>query len=97
MTTLQAYFDNDLRSDLIGERYITPVMIQNMFNSYQGAAWGFSPNQEKTDVPHLPNQCSDIDNLYLVGNGAHPGPFLPAILQSAEIVHQEIVNGRHGK
>lgn len=97
LTALQTYFENDLRSDLIGERYITPVMIQTMFNCYQGSVWGFSPNQEKTEVPHLPNQCGDIENLFLVGNGAHPGPFLPAILQSAEIVYQEIVSERHGK
>ena len=94
LTILQENFENDLRIDLIGERYITPVMLQEKYNSFQGAAWGFSPNQEKTEVPHLPNRCRDIENLYLVGNGAHPGPFLPAILQGAEIVYKEIIGTR---
>ena len=94
LTVLQDYFENDLRSDLAGERYITPAMLEKTFNSYMGAAWGFDPNQEKTEVPRLANRCSDIENLYLVGNGAHPGPFLPGVLQGAEIVHQEIINSR---
>lgn len=94
LTELQQYFEDDLRSGLAGERYITPVMLENSFNSFMGSAWGFDPNQEKTEIPHLPNRCADIENLYLVGNGAHPGPFLPGVLQSAEIVHQEIINSR---
>ena len=94
LNTLQEYFENDLRSSLIGERYITPDMIHETFNSYQGAAWGFDPNQEKTDVPRLPNRCRDFRNLYLVGNGAHPGPFIPSVLQGAEIAHQEILSSR---
>lgn len=94
LSVLQNYFENDLRMDLIGERYITPGMLEESFNSYMGAAWGFDPNQEKTEVPRLPNRCADIKNLYLVGNGAHPGPFLPGVLQGAEIVHREIIASR---
>ena len=93
-TGMQQYFDDDLRSGLAGERYITPVMLEERFNSFKGAAWGFDPNQEKTEIPRLPNRCADIENLYLVGNGAHPGPFLPGVLQGAEIVHREIINSR---
>ena len=96
LTELQQYFDDDLRSGLAGERYITPVMLEERFNSFKGAAWGFDPNQEKTEIPRLPNRCADIENLYLVGNGAHPGPFLPGVLQGAEIVHREIINSRKG-
>ena len=94
LSILQSYFRNDLRADLIGERYITPVMLRETFNCYMGAAWGFDPNQEKTDIPRLPNRCEDIENLYFVGNGAHPGPFLPGVLQSAELVHKDILARR---
>ena len=92
--TLQELFDNDLRSDLIGERYITPIMLQDTFNSYMGAAWGFDPNQERTEIRCLPNRCPDIGNLYLVGSGAHPGPFLPGVLQGAEIAYKQIISDR---
>ena len=94
LSTLQNYFLNDLRSALIGEQYVTPIMIQEEFNSYMGAAWGFDSNQEHTDIPRLPNKCPDIRNLYLVGSGSHPGPFLPGVLQSAENVYREIIAGR---
>lgn len=94
LSVMQDYFESDLRSDLIGERYITPEMIRVTFNSYMGAAWGFDVNQEKTEVPRLPNKCRDIENLYLVGSGSHPGPFLPGVLQGAEIVYREIMSAR---
>lgn len=94
LTILQDYFENDLLADLTGEHYITPVMLQETFNSYMGAAWGFDPAQERTEVPRLPNRCADIENLYLVGNGAHPGPFIPGVLQSAEITYREILSRR---
>ena len=94
LAALQEHFENDLRSDLIGERYVTPLMLQLSFNSYMGAAWGFDPNQERTEVPRLPNQCEDIANLFFVGSGAHPGPFLPGVLQGAEIVYRLITDSR---
>ena len=90
LITLQEHFENDLRADLMGERYITPVMIHDTFNSFMGAAWQFDINQERTEIPRLPNRCEGIENLYFVGAGSHPGPFLPGVLQGAEIVHQEI-------
>ena len=91
---LQELFENDLRADLIGERYITPETIRGNFNSYMGAAWCFDPNQEKTEIPRLANRFEGIGNLYLVGNGAHPGPFLPGVFQGAELVYKEILAGR---
>lgn len=94
LTILQNYFENNIRADLIGERYITPIMLNETFNCYMGAAWGFDPNQEHTEISRLPNRCPDIRNLFLVGNGAHPGPFLPGVLQGAEIVHREILSSR---
>ena len=96
LTILQELFENDLRSDLIGERYITPEFLRQDLNSYMGAGWCFDPNQEKTEVPRLPNRFDGIENLYLVGNGAHPGPFLPGVLQGAELVYKEILAGRKG-
>ena len=94
LNNLQELFTNDLRSDLIGERYITPIMLQDTFNSYMGAAWGFDPNQERTEIRCLPNRCPDIGNFYLVGSGAHPGPFLPGVLQGAEIAYKQIISDR---
>ena len=94
LTTLQDYFEDNIRDSLIGEEYTTPITIQDTFNSYMGAAWGFDPNQERTAVPQLANHFSDLENFYLIGNGAHPGPFLPGVLESAKIVHQEILSSR---
>ncbi len=92
LTALQPYFGSDLRSSLIGERYFTPLSFHEDLNAYMGAAWCFDPNQEKTEIRCLTNDCEEIRNLYFVGNGAHPGPHIPAILKGAELVNTMIIN-----
>ena len=94
LNALQPYFGTDLRASLIGERYLTPVNFHEDMNAYMGAAWGFDPNQEKTDIRCLPNGCDDVRNLFFVGSGAHPGPHIPAVLKGAELVNQSIVNSQ---
>ena len=36
--------------------------------------------------PH--NRSEELDNLFLVGAGTHPGPGLPGVLASAEILDE---------
>ena len=36
--------------------------------------------------PH--NKSEELDNLFLVGAGTHPGPGLPGVLASAEILDE---------
>ncbi len=94
LSALQPYFGSDLRSSLIGERYFTPDSLRENLNAYMGAVWCFDPVQQKTDIRCLPNDCEDIRNLYFVGNGAHPGPHIPAVLKGAELVNQAILSSR---
>jgi phytoene desaturase len=42
--------------------------------------------------PH--NRSEDIDNLYFVGAGTHPGAGLPGVLSSAKIV-DDLVRTTH--
>ena len=56
--------------------------------SVEGAAFGLEPVllQSAWFRPH--NRSEDIDRLYLVGAGTHPGAGVPAVLCSAKILDE---------
>ena len=61
----------------------TPQDFQDRLLSFQGAGFGLEPvlSQSAWFRPH--NRSEDVDNLYLVGAGTHPGAGLPGVLSSA--------------
>ena len=44
--------------------------------------------------PH--NKSEELDNLFLVGAGTHPGPGLPGVLASAEILDEILPDLKQG-
>jgi phytoene desaturase len=80
----------DLEANIVAEHYIDPLHFQNTLNSHLGAAFSIQPilMQSAWFRPH--NQAEDIDNLYFVGAGTHPGAGLPGVLSSSIIVENLI-------
>ncbi len=64
----------------------TPQDFQDRLSSFRGAAFGLEPvlTQSAWFRPH--NRSEDIDQLYLVGAGTHPGAGLPGVLSSARVL-----------
>jgi phytoene desaturase len=83
---LQATLLPDLENQIASSRMLTPVDFQNRLSSYRGAAFGLEPvlTQSAWFRPH--NRSEDIERLYLVGAGTHPGAGLPGVLSSARIL-----------
>lgn len=77
---IQEFFVTDLRENIIVEACSDPQKLQNENNSYLGAAFSALPVSQKKSGTRLANKCKDIKNLYLVGAGTHPGPFIPGVL-----------------
>jgi phytoene desaturase len=71
---------------IVTSRVTTPQDFHDRLLSYKGAAFGFEPlfTQSAWFRPH--NQAEDIDRLYLVGAGTHPGAGVPGVLSSARIL-----------
>jgi phytoene desaturase len=67
------------------EKMITPDDWQENYAIYRGATFNLSHdlNQMLHMRPH--NRFEDIDGMYLVGGGTHPGSGLPVIYSSAKI------------
>lgn len=76
---------NDIRSRIRVEHRITPADWQDQYAIYRGATFNLAHNlgQMLHKRPH--NRFEEIDGLYLVGGGTHPGSGLPVIYESSRI------------
>lgn len=76
----------DLEENVATSFVTTPLDFKNRLNSIHGAAFGLEPVlwQSAWFRPH--NKSEDVDHLYLVGAGTHPGAGLPGVLSSAKVL-----------
>jgi phytoene desaturase len=73
-------FEKHLKTSFV----MTPQDFQDRLLSVKGAAFGFEPLllQSAWFRPH--NRSEDIQGLYMVGAGTHPGAGIPGVLSSAK-------------
>ncbi len=90
MNFLEDNYLPDLQNNLVVEHHIDPLHFQDTLNSYKGSAFSVEPilTQSAWFRPH--NRSEDVDNLYFVGAGTHPGAGLPGVLSSAKIAEDLI-------
>ena len=76
----------NLASEVVSSRLLVPQDFQDRLSSYRGAAFGLEPvlTQSAWFRPH--NRSEEVEGLYLVGAGTHPGAGLPGVLSSARIL-----------
>jgi phytoene desaturase len=79
-----------LEDEIVTSRIMTPNDFQDDLLSVHGAAFGLEPIllQSAYFRPH--NKSEDIENLFLVGAGTHPGAGLPGVVTSARILDQVV-------
>ncbi len=90
---LEATVLPDLEACVTTSRMITPDHFEHTLSSYKGAAFGLEPvlTQSAWFRPH--NKSEDIEGLYLVGAGTHPGAGLPGVLSSARVLDAVVPHG----
>lgn len=83
---LQASLLPGLADEIVTSRVLTPQDFQDRLSSFRGAAFSLEPvlTQSAWFRPH--NRSEEIDRLYLVGAGTHPGAGLPGVLSSARVL-----------
>ncbi|MEP7296816.1 MAG: phytoene desaturase [Burkholderiales bacterium] len=83
---LQATLLPGLADEIVTSRLLTPQDFQDRLSSFRGAAFSLEPvlTQSAWFRPH--NRSEEIDRLYLVGAGTHPGAGLPGVLSSARVL-----------
>lgn len=82
----------DLRQRIVTERMITPQDWHAEFGLYRGATFNLAHNlgQMLHKRPH--NRFEDLQNVYLVGGGTHPGSGLPVIYESSRITCKQLIS-----
>jgi phytoene desaturase len=75
-----------LAGSVVSSRVMTPLDFRDRLLSVHGAAFGLQPLllQSAAFRPH--NRSEDIERLYLVGAGTHPGAGVPGVLSSARVL-----------
>ena len=75
-----------LADHLTASLTLTPQGFLGDYLSVKGAAFSFEPvlTQSAFFRPH--NKSEDIEGLYLVGGGTHPGAGMPGVLSSARVL-----------
>ncbi len=75
----------DIEARIRFERIVTPTDWEDEFAVHRGAVFNLAHNfgQMLHRRPH--NQFEDIDRMYLLGGGTHPGSGLPVIFEGARI------------
>lgn len=75
---------------LVASSLMTPVDFRERLLAYKGAAFALEPRllQSAWFRPH--NRSEEVDRLYLVGAGTHPGAGLPGVLCSAKILDKVV-------
>jgi phytoene desaturase len=82
-----------LKNEIVTSLLLTPEGFQHRLNSVKGAAFGLQPVllQSAWFRPH--NKSEELENLFLVGAGTHPGAGLPGVLSSAKVLDGIVPHG----
>jgi len=83
-----------LEDEIVTSRMMTPQDFQDRLLSFRGAAFGLEPvlTQSAWFRPH--NRSEEVENLFLVGAGTHPGAGLPGVLSSARVLDSVVPDAR---
>ncbi|HTJ80348.1 MAG TPA: phytoene desaturase [Polyangiaceae bacterium] len=91
---IEAYLEQsvlpDLSREIVTSRVTHPLEFQDRLCSFRGAAFGFEPvlTQSAYFRPH--NRSEDVEHLYIVGAGTHPGAGVPGVLSSARVLDRVV-------
>jgi len=79
-----------LEDEIAASHILDPIGFRDELLSVKGAAFGVEPVliQSAYFRPH--NKSEEIERLYLVGAGTHPGAGVPGVLSSAKVLEKVI-------
>ena len=77
-----------LRDRIVSKRHITPNYFETTLRSVGGAAFGPEPRLRQSAYFRYHNRSEDVNGLYFVGAGTHPGAGMPGVLASAKVLER---------
>ena len=76
---------HDIERRIVFEKVMTPTDWEVDLNVFRGATFNLSHSLQQMLHRRPHNRFEDLDGVYLVGGGTHPGSGLPVIFESARI------------
>jgi len=76
----------DLENQIVTSLVTTPIDFEQRLLSFKGAAFSLEPvlMQSAWMRPH--NQSEEVEHLYMVGAGTHPGAGVPGVISTARVL-----------
>jgi len=87
---LEAWGMEGLRESLEVLHLFTPDDFESQLNAVHGNAFAIQPKFTQTAWFRPHNRSEDVEGLYLVGAGTHPGAGVPGVFLSAETTYGSI-------
>jgi len=79
-----------LRENLVTKQFLTPHDFEHTLRSVDGAAFGPEPVLTQSAWFRYHNRSPDVDGLFFVGAGTHPGGGVPGVLCSARVLERVV-------
>ncbi len=76
---------HNVEERVVTEKIMTPTGWTEEFDLYKGATFSMAHSLDQMLHLRPHNRFEDVDQMYLVGGGTHPGSGLPVIFESARI------------
>ena len=75
-----------LRECITEDFYVTPLHFRDNLNTLHGTGFSIQPTFGQSAYFRFHNKSEDIEGLYFVGAGTHPGAGMPGVLCSAKVL-----------
>jgi phytoene desaturase len=77
-----------LSASIVTRATMTPLDFERTLRSVDGAAFGPEPILTQSAWFRYHNRSTEVDGLYFVGAGTHPGAGVPGVLSSAKVLER---------
>ena len=81
----------NLKENIIDKFFVTPDYFEFNLNSFKGSGFGIQPIFRQSAYFRYSNKSNELDNLYFVGAGSHPGAGVPGVISSAKVTEKLIL------
>lgn len=89
---LEKHYIPDLQRDLVTSRIFTPCDFRDELNAHVGSAFSLEPVLWQSAYFRTHNKDQQIQGLYFVGAGTHPGAGVPGVVGSAKATARIILD-----
>lgn len=86
-----------LRESIVSVSSMTPRHFESRYLSHRGAGFSIQPIFRQSAWFRFHNVSEDVEGLYLVGAGTHPGAGVPGVLCSAKLLDRVVPEGAPGR